>query len=88
MSVQIQLCRLYLVLYVLCSLCILLCSFRYKYYAPTPHQAHNPNNYGRALISAILQAITPNPNTNLMNVCIQIANKIGFQPKRNSLLEI
>jgi hypothetical protein len=28
------------------------------YYSPTPHQAHNPNNYGRALMSASPQAIT------------------------------
>jgi hypothetical protein len=59
-----------------------LCSFRYKYYSPTPHQAHNPNNYERALMSVIPQAITPNLHTNLLNVYvyIQIANKMGFQP--------
>jgi hypothetical protein len=68
---------LYLVLYVLCS-------FRYKYYSPTPHQAHNINNFGRALINAIPQAITPNSHTNLLNVYIQIANKMEFQPNNIS----
>jgi hypothetical protein len=63
----------------LIALCIQLCSFRYKYYFPTPHKAHNPNNYGAALMSAIPQAITPNPHTNLLNVYIQIANKMGLQ---------
>jgi hypothetical protein len=52
--------------------------------SPTPHQAHNPNNYGRALLSAPPQAIAPNPHTNLLNVYIQIANKLGF--KKNFLL--
>jgi hypothetical protein len=33
-----------------------------------PQQGHNPNNYGRALMSAFPQAITPNPYTNLLNV--------------------
>jgi hypothetical protein len=48
-----------------------------------PQQGHNPNNYGRALMSAI----TPNPHTNLLIVYIyiyiymQIANKMGFQKK-------
>jgi hypothetical protein len=42
-----------------------------------PHQAHNPNNYGRALMSAPPQAIAPNPHTNLLNVYIQLANKMG-----------
>jgi NADH-ubiquinone oxidoreductase chain 4 len=32
-----------------------------------PHQAHNLNNYGRALMSALLQAIAPNSHTNLLN---------------------
>jgi hypothetical protein len=45
----------------------------------SPHQAPNPNDYGRALLSAPPQAIAPNPHTNLLNVCIQIANKMGFQ---------
>jgi hypothetical protein len=49
-----------------------------------PQQGHNPNNYGRALMSAIPQAITPNPHTNSLNVYTQIANKMGFQ-KKNSL---
>jgi hypothetical protein len=35
-----------------------------------PHHAHNPNNYGRALMSAPSQAIAPNPRTNLLNVYI------------------
>jgi hypothetical protein len=34
-------------------------------------------------MSAIPQAITPNPHTNLLNVYIQIANKMGFQLKQN-----
>jgi hypothetical protein len=38
---------------------------------------YNPNNYGRALLSAI----TPNPHTNLLNVYVQIAHKMGFQSK-------
>jgi hypothetical protein len=37
-------------------------------------------------MSAIPQAIAPNPHTNLLNVYIQIANKMGFQPKKNHLL--
>jgi hypothetical protein len=36
---------------------------------------------GRALMSALSQAIAPNPYTNLLNVYIQIANKMGFQQK-------
>jgi hypothetical protein len=49
-----------------------------------PHHVHNPNNQGRALMSALPQAIAPNPRTNLLNVYmyIQIANEIGFQPKK------
>jgi hypothetical protein len=39
----------------------------------------NPNNYGRALMNAPPQAIAPNPHTNLLDVYIQIANKMGFQ---------
>jgi hypothetical protein len=48
-----------------------------------PQQGHNPNNHGRALMSAIPRAITPNPHTNLLIVYIymQIANKMGFQKK-------
>jgi hypothetical protein len=38
-------------------------------------------------MSAIPQAITPNPHTNLLNVCIQIANKAGFQPKKITCIE-
>jgi hypothetical protein len=53
-------------------------------YTTTPHQAHNPNNYGRALMSALPQAITPNPHTNLLNVYIQIANKMGFKKSCSS----
>jgi hypothetical protein len=48
--------------------------------APQAQQVHNPNNYGRALMSAI----APNPHTNLLNVYIQIANKMGFQKKFNN----
>jgi hypothetical protein len=33
-------------------------------------------------MSAIPQAITPNPHTNLLNVYIQIANKMGFQQQQ------
>jgi hypothetical protein len=47
-----------------------------------PHQVHNPNNYGRALMSAIPQAITPNRHTNLLNVQIQIANKMEFETNK------
>jgi hypothetical protein len=32
-------------------------------------------------MSALPQAIAPNPHTNLLNVYIEIANKMGFQPK-------
>jgi hypothetical protein len=32
-------------------------------------------------MSVILQAIAPNPHTNLLNVYIQIANKMVFQKK-------
>jgi hypothetical protein len=37
-----------------------------------PQQGHNSNNYGRALMSAILQAIAPNPHTNLLIVYVYI----------------
>jgi hypothetical protein len=47
-----------------------------------PISAHNPNNHGRALMSVPSQAIAPNPHTNLLNVCIQIANKMGFQQQQ------
>jgi hypothetical protein len=40
-------------------------------------------NYVRALMSAIPQAITPNPHTKSLNVYIQIGNKMGFQQKKN-----
>jgi hypothetical protein len=33
-------------------------------------------------MSAIPQAITPNPHTNFLNVYVQIANKMGFQEKQ------
>jgi hypothetical protein len=51
---------------------------------PSPTRLITLNNCGRALISAIPQAITPNPHTNLLNIYIyiKIANKMGFQPKR------
>jgi hypothetical protein len=51
-------------------------------YSPTPHQAHNTNNYGRALLSAPPQAIAPNPHTNLLNVYIELANKMGFKQNK------
>jgi hypothetical protein len=35
-------------------------------------------------MSAIPQAITPNPHTNLLNVYIQIANKMGLQQKEKN----
>jgi hypothetical protein len=57
---------------------VLVCT--HIFYSPKPQKGHNPNNYGRALMSAIPQAITPNPHSNLLNVYIQIANKMGFQP--------
>jgi hypothetical protein len=34
-------------------------------------------------MSAIPQAITPNPHTNLLNVYRQIANKMGVLTKKN-----
>jgi hypothetical protein len=34
-------------------------------------------------MSAPPQAIAPNPHTNLLNVYIQIANKMGFQQQQN-----
>jgi hypothetical protein len=51
------------------------------YYSPTPHQAPNPNNYGRAILSSPPQAIAPNPHINLLIVYIQIANKMGFKKR-------
>jgi hypothetical protein len=33
-------------------------------------------------MGVIPQAIGPNPHTNLLNVYIQIANKMGFQKKK------
>jgi hypothetical protein len=56
------------------------------HYLATAHQAHNPNNYGRALISALLQATAPNPHTNLLNVYIQIANKMGVKKKEKQIM--
>jgi hypothetical protein len=47
-----------------------------------PHQTHNPNNYGRALMSAIPQAITPIPHTNLLNYIYRLQIKLGFNPKK------
>jgi hypothetical protein len=35
-------------------------------------------------MSAPPQAIAPNPHTNLLNVYIQIENKMGFQKKKKS----
>jgi hypothetical protein len=35
-------------------------------------------------MSAPPQAIAPNPHTNLLNVYIQIAKKMKFQPKKKS----
>jgi hypothetical protein len=32
-------------------------------------------------MTALPQAIAPNPHTNLLNVYVQIANKMGFQQK-------
>jgi hypothetical protein len=55
-----------------------------------PHQAHNPNNYRKALMSAPPQTIAPNPLTNLLHVYIQIPSirkKVGtnLADKRRSL---
>jgi hypothetical protein len=38
-------------------------------------------------MSTTPQAIAPNPHTNLLNVCIQIANKMGFQ-QQQKMIEI
>jgi hypothetical protein len=38
-------------------------------------------------MSVIPQAITPNPHTNSLNVYIQIANKMGVQPKNKKICE-
>jgi hypothetical protein len=53
----------------------------------TPHQAPNPNNYGRALMSAPPRTIAPKSHTNLLNVYIQIANKMGFKKKQKKKLQ-
>jgi hypothetical protein len=37
-------------------------------------------------MSALPQAIAPNPHTNLLNVYVQIANKMGFQLKKRMCL--
>jgi hypothetical protein len=50
--------------------------------SPMPHQAHNPNNYGTALMSAPPQVIAPNLHTNLLNVYIQIVNKMALQQQQ------
>jgi hypothetical protein len=39
-------------------------------------------------MNTILQAIAPNPHTNLLNVYTQLANKMGVQPKKKSCLNI
>jgi hypothetical protein len=39
-------------------------------------------------MSALAQAIAPNPHTNLLNVYIQIANKTGFQQKQKKNVPI
>jgi hypothetical protein len=54
---------------------------------PHAQQGHNLNNYGGALMCSIPQAITPNPHTNFVNVYIQIANKVGFQQNKKSVLQ-
>jgi hypothetical protein len=41
----------------------------------------NPNNYGRALLSAPSQAIAPHPHTNLLNVIYRLQIKWGFKNK-------
>jgi hypothetical protein len=51
-------------------------------FVDTPHQAHNLNKYGKALMSAPSQAIVPNHHTSLLNVYIQITNKLGFQQQQ------
>jgi hypothetical protein len=33
-------------------------------------------------MSALPQAIAPNPHTSLLNLYVQIANKVGFQQKK------
>jgi hypothetical protein len=52
--------------------------------SPTPQQGHKLNNYGRALMSVIPQAITPNPHTNLLNVHIynRLQIKWNFNKKK------
>jgi hypothetical protein len=55
-----------------------------------PHQAHNPNNYGRAPMSAPPQAIAPNPHTNLLNIYViyRFQIKRGFNHKKNSYIHL
>jgi hypothetical protein len=66
-----------------------------------PHQAPNPNNYGRALHSAPPQAIAPSPHssappqviapsphTNLLNVYMQLANKMVFQQQKKIIISL
>jgi hypothetical protein len=42
-------------------------------------QAHNPNNYERALMSAPPQGIAPNPHTNLPNNLYRLQIKWGLK---------
>jgi hypothetical protein len=41
--------------------------------------AHNLSDYARAVMRAPPQAIAPNPHANLLNVYVQIANKMGLK---------
>jgi hypothetical protein len=39
-------------------------------------------------MTAFPQTIAPNPHTNLLNVYIQIANKMGFQQQQQKICDI
>jgi hypothetical protein len=63
-----------------CSLVTLVFKFQIEVLSPTPHESRNPNNYGRALLSVLPQAIASNPHTNLLNVYLQIGNEMHSPP--------
>jgi hypothetical protein len=54
----------------------------YDDYPHKPQEAPEPINYRRVTVDAFLQAIKHDPLKNLLNIPVQIANKVGFQIKK------
>jgi hypothetical protein len=49
----------------------------------SPQEAAEPINYRRVPVDALLQATEQDPLNSLLNVPVQIANKVGFQIKKS-----